>query len=59
MLGRKGANMETVTLTLTVNEVNALLGVLGELPTKTGVFPIAVKVKQQAEEQLKPKDGEP
>jgi hypothetical protein len=51
--------METVTLTLTVNEVNALLGVLGELPTKTGVFPIAVKVKQQAEEQLKPKDGEP
>ena len=59
MPGRKGANMETVTLTLTVNEVNALLGVLGELPTKTGVFPIAVKVKQQAEEQLKPKDGEP
>ena len=51
--------METVTLTLTVQEVNALLGVLGELPTKTGVFPIAVKVKQQAEEQLKPKDGEP
>lgn len=51
--------METVTLTLTVQEVNALLGVLGELPTKTGVFPIAVKVKQQAEEQLKPKDSEP
>ena len=50
--------METVTLTLTVQEVNALLGVLGELPTKTGVFPIAVKVKQQAEEQLKPKDAE-
>lgn len=51
--------METVTLTLTVQEVNALLGVLGELPTKTGVFPIAVKVKQQAEEQLQPKDSEP
>ena len=51
--------METVTLTLTVQEVNALLGVLGELPTKTGVFPIAVKVKQQAEEQLKPTDSEP
>ena len=50
--------METVTLTLTVQEVNALLGVLGELPTKTGVFPIADKVKQQAEEQLKPKDAE-
>ena len=50
--------METVTLTLTVQEVNALLGVLGELPTKTGVFPIAVKVKAQAEEQLNPKDAE-
>ena len=50
--------METITLTLTVQEVNALLGVLGELPTKTGVFPIAVKVKQQAEAQLKPKDAE-
>jgi hypothetical protein len=59
MPGRKGANMETVTLTLTVNEVNAILQALAQLPTGSGVFPIAVKVKQQAEEQLKPKDGEP
>jgi hypothetical protein len=51
--------METVTLTLTVNEVNAILQALAQLPTGSGVFPIAVKVKQQAEEQLKPKDGEP
>ena len=51
--------MSDITLTLTVQEVNALLGVLGELPTKTGVFPIAVKVKAQAEEQLTPKDSEP
>lgn len=42
-----------IDLKLTVNEVNALLQVLGELPTKTGVFPLAVKIKQQADEQVK------
>jgi len=41
-----------IELKLTVNEVNALLQVLGELPTKTGVFPLAVKIKSQADEQL-------
>jgi len=51
-----------IELKLTVNEVNALLQVLGELPTKTGVFPLAVKIKSQADEQAKaqetPKDKE-
>ena len=41
-----------IKLELTVNEVNALLGVLGELPTKTGVYPLAVKIKEQAEAQM-------
>jgi hypothetical protein len=41
-----------MTLTLTAEEVNAVLQVLGEMPTKTGVFPIAVKIKEQAEAQL-------
>lgn len=41
-----------IDLKLTVNEVNALLGVLGELPTKTGLYPLAVKIKEQAETQL-------
>lgn len=41
-----------ITLTLTAEEVNAVLQVLGEMPTKTGVFPIAVKIKEQAESQL-------
>ena len=31
-----------IDLKLTVNEVNALLGVLGELPTKTGYAPIVI-----------------
>lgn len=41
-----------IELKLTVNEVNALLGVLGELPTKTGIYPLAVKIKEQAEAQM-------
>ena len=43
---------QEMTLTLTAEEVNAVLQVLGEMPTKTGVFPIAVKIKEQAEAQL-------
>lgn len=38
-------------LNLTVEEVNAILQVLGDLPTKTGVYPLAIKIKEQAESQ--------
>lgn len=41
-----------IELKLTVEEVNSVLAVLGELPTKSGAFPLAVKIKQQAEAQL-------
>ena len=41
-----------IQLKLTVEEVNNVLNVLGELPTKTGAFPLAVKIKSQAEAQL-------
>jgi hypothetical protein len=44
-----------LTLKLTVEEVNAVLAVLGETPTKSGFFPLAMKIKEQAEAQL-PKD---
>ena len=40
-----------LNLTLTVEEVNAILQVLGDLPTKTGVYPLAIKIKEQAESQ--------
>jgi hypothetical protein len=46
-----------ITLTLDVNEVNAILGVLGDLPTKTGAYPLVMKIKEQAESQL-PKQEE-
>ena len=41
-----------VNLILNVDEVNFLLQVLGELPTKTGAWNLVQKVKQQAETQL-------
>ena len=41
-----------ITLTLTLDEVNAILQVLGELPTKTNAYPLLVKVQQQAQAQV-------
>lgn len=41
-----------IKLELTVQEVNAILGVLGDLPTKSGSWPVIVKIKAQAEGQI-------
>ena len=48
--------MENIKLELTVEETNAILQVLGELPTKTGAFPLLVKVKKQADAQMPKKE---
>jgi hypothetical protein len=37
---------------LTVEEVNAVLHTLGNLPTSSGAWPLVVKIKEQAEAQL-------
>jgi len=42
-----------VSLILSLDELNAVLSLLGELPTKTGIYPVLIKLKLQAEEQLK------
>ena len=39
-------------LELDQNEVQYILNVLGEIPAKSGVWPLIVKIKEQAEEQL-------
>jgi hypothetical protein len=44
--------MENIKLELSVEEINAILQVLGELPTKTGAFPLLLKIKKQAEKQV-------
>jgi hypothetical protein len=41
-----------INLELTVAEVNAILEVLGNLPTKSGAWPLIVKIKGQAEGQI-------
>jgi hypothetical protein len=45
-----------ITLNLSVEEVNAILQTLGNLPTSSGAWPLVVKIKEQAEAQL-PKDA--
>jgi hypothetical protein len=44
-------------LELEVNEINFVLQTLGNLPSSSGVWPLIVKIKEQAEAQL-PKDEE-
>lgn len=46
-----------IKLELSVEEINAILQVLGDLPSKTGAWPLIVKIKEQAEPQVpKPDD---
>lgn len=45
-----------ITLKLDLQEVNALLNVMGQLPTSTNVWPLAAKVRAQAEQQI-PKEA--
>jgi len=40
-------------LELDVNEINFILNVLGDLPSKTGVWPIILKIREQAEQQVR------
>jgi hypothetical protein len=40
-------------LDLTPEEVQAILQVLGQLPTSSGAWPLLVKIKAQSESQLK------
>ena len=45
-------------LELDVNEINFILQTLGELPSKTGVWPLILKIKEQADAQV-PKEPAP
>jgi hypothetical protein len=41
-----------IELKLTVDEINAVLQTLGNLPTSSGAWPLVVKIKHQAESQV-------
>lgn len=43
-----------IKFTMSVEEANAILQVLGQLPTSSGAYPLLVKLKAQADEQAKP-----
>jgi isocitrate dehydrogenase kinase/phosphatase len=45
--------MQEINLALQLDEVNAILQVLGDLPTKSGAYPLVLKIKEQAEQQIK------
>lgn len=45
------SEVKTITLDLRIEEVNSILAVLGDLPSKTGAWPLMMKIKQQAESQ--------
>ena len=44
--------MDIITIQLTVEEINGVLQTLGQLPTSSGAWPLLMKIKTQAEEQL-------
>ena len=41
-----------IELKLHIDEVNAILQTLGNLPTASGVWPLLINIKQQAEAQV-------
>ena len=41
-----------IKLELSIEAVNFILGTLGELPSKTGAWPLIMQIKEQAEPQV-------
>jgi hypothetical protein len=41
-----------INLNLELDEVNGILAVLGDLPTKTGAWELLKKIKEQADPQV-------
>lgn len=47
-----------VNIKLTVEEVNAVLSTLGQMPTSSGVYPLLLSIKQQAEAHVHKQQAE-
>lgn len=47
-----------IKLELSLEEVNSILHVLGELPTRMNAYPLLMKIKEQAEAQLPKEQSE-
>ncbi len=42
-----------IQLALTDQEVQAIISVLGDLPTKTNAFPLMIKIQKQVQDWIK------
>ena len=47
-----------IKLDLSLEEVNSILHVLGELPTRMNAYPLLMKIKEQAEAQIPKEQSE-
>ena len=46
-------------ISLEEKEINAILSILGDMPSKSGTWPLMMKIKVQADAQLvEPEEGE-
>jgi hypothetical protein len=43
-----------IKLEIEQNELQFILNMLGELPTKSGCYPLIVKIQEQANKQVEP-----
>jgi hypothetical protein len=41
-----------IKLNLSIEEINGILAVLGDMPTKLGLWPLVVKIQEQAAPQI-------
>ena len=46
-------------INLDENDINVILAILGDMPSKTGTWPLMMKIKVQADAQLVELEGEP
>jgi hypothetical protein len=47
-----------IQLELSAEEINFILTLLGDLPTKSGAWPLIVKIKEQAESEVEPEESD-
>ena len=52
--GEDEVSDKIIKLELKQVEVSDIINVLGELPTKSGAYPLAMKIKEQFEKQVPP-----
>ena len=44
--------MQNLQISLDENEINAILAILGDMPSKSGTWPLMMKIKVQADAQI-------